>query len=218
MKFLIILGWELCFIVNATPLEPDVYHLNTQNVNASDQELLQHLSSNSLAIREKSWELVYHSFFPLIRGMVLKHNGSEEDAVDVFQDGLLIFNRNVTSGVFRGESSIKTYVFSICKNLWLKAYYKRQRQIIAEVESTLDTDDDMEYLKNVERVSLLMEELNEDCRNVLIEFYYNNRSMDELKDMFNVNSIQAAKNKKWRCLGCLIRLFKEKGIAAVMET
>jgi RNA polymerase sigma factor (sigma-70 family) len=187
-------------------------------VNTSDQELLQHLASNSLATREKSWELIYQSFYPLIRNMVRQHNGSEEDAVDVFQDGLLVFSRNVKNGAFRGDSSIKTYLFSICKNLWLKTYYKRQRELIAGSELILEAGDDLEYLKNVESISVLMNELNEDCRNVLIEFYYNNRSMNELKEMFNVNSIQAAKNKKWRCLGCLMKLFKEKGILAMTET
>jgi len=36
--------------------------------------------------------------------------------------------------------------------------------------------------------------------------------MAELKDIFNVNSIQTAKNKKGRCLQYLIKIFKEKGI------
>jgi hypothetical protein len=36
--------------------------------------------------------------------------------------------------------------------------------------------------------------------------------MAELMEIFSVNSIQAAKNKKWRCMNYLIKLFKEKGV------
>lgn len=66
------------------------------------------------------------------------------------------------------------------------------------------------YLINVEIVSLLMNELSDGCRKILNEYYCNNRSMAELKEIFNVNSVQAAKNKKWRCLNYLERLFKAK--------
>ena len=62
-----------------------------------------------------------------------------------------------------------------------------------------------------------MNELSDDCRDVLTEFYFNKRSMAELMEMFNVNSIQAAKNKKWRCLNCLARMFREKGFLPVVD-
>ena len=61
-------------------------------------------------------------------------------------------------------------------------------------------------------MSLLMNELEKDCRDILTEYYFNKKTMAELKDLFNVNSIQAAKNKKWRCMNYLTKLFKEKGV------
>jgi hypothetical protein len=57
-----------------------------------------------------------------------------------------------------------------------------------------------------------MTELNDDCRRILVEYYFNSRSMEELKVMFDVNSVQAAKNKKWRCLNYLKRIFESKSI------
>lgn len=66
------------------------------------------------------------------------------------------------------------------------------------------------YLINTEIVSLLMNDLKPDCREILTQFYFINGSMAELKDIFNVNSIQAAKNKKGRCLQYLVELYKEK--------
>mgnify|MGYP003576537867 FL=1 len=183
-------------------------------VNASDQELINQLSSSDILVVEKGWEHVYASYYPMIRDMICHNSGMEDDASDIFHDALLIFDRNLKSGRFRGDSSIKTYLFSICKNLWLKEYEKKQKKMAAEAESILVSQQDVDYLINVEIVTLLMNELQEDCRNILIEYYYNNRSMAELMEMFNVNSIQAAKNKKWRCLNYLERLFKEKGVTS----
>src|SRR3989337_3175001 len=148
----------------------------------------------------------------MVKDMIRKNNGNAEDAVDIFQDALMIFNRNLKNGTFRNESSIKTYIFSICKNLWLKEYIKKSKQLSAETEIMHDSRQDFEYLINVEIVTLLLNELKDDCRNVLTEFYYNGKSMSELKAIFNVNSIKAAKNNKWRCLGYLVKLFKERGV------
>lgn len=168
-------------------------------------------------MREKGWEYIYQRYYPIIRDMVLKNNGSEQDAVDIFQDGLLILNRNLNNGSFRNEAALNTYIFSICKNLWLKEYNRMQRQSLVEQELIVETRQHFDYLVNVEIVALLLSELQEDCRRILVEYYFNNRSMAELKDMFNVNSIQAAKNKKWRCLKYLIRLFKDKGVSPVWD-
>jgi RNA polymerase sigma factor (sigma-70 family) len=181
-------------------------------VNVSDQELIQQLLSGEVTIAEKGWESVYTSFYPIISEMVRQNHGSEDDSIDIFQDALAILNHNLKTGKFRGDSSIKTYIFSICKNLWLKEFARKQKQSVAEAESVLVSQEDTDYLINVEVVSLLMNELQEDCRSILIEYYYNNRSMAELKEIFNVNSIQVAKTKKWRCLNYLKRLFIEKGL------
>ena len=178
----------------------------------SSRELLQQLLSNEITVAEKGWAFVYVNYYPMVSDMVRKKNGSENDAVDIFHDGLLIFNRNLKNGSFRGESTIKTYLYSICRNLWLKQFDRKQRQLEAEAESIVVSQQDIDYLVNVDVVSSLMNELNEGCRNILVEYYFNDRSMVELKDMFNVNSVQAAKNKKWRCLNCLERMLKEKGV------
>jgi RNA polymerase sigma factor (sigma-70 family) len=187
-------------------------------VNETDQQLIQLLISRERATVEKGWEYVYANYFPTVRDMIHKNNGSLDDAVDVFQDALLILNRNLRDNTFRGDASIKTYLFSVCRNLWLKEYREKQRRLTVDAEAILVSEHDINYLARVEVVSILMDELGEDCRKILIEYYFNNKSMTELKEMFSVNSIQAVKNKKWRCLNYLERLFKEKGAISSRAT
>jgi RNA polymerase sigma factor (sigma-70 family) len=185
----------------------------------SDQEtsLIKRLLSKQVAEKKRGWEYIYKICHPMILDFIIKSHGTEEDAIDVFQDGLVIFHHNLTNGTFREESSIPTYIFSICKNLWLRQLSKRQKQLVAEAEMTMASMQEFNYLINVEVVSLLMNELKEDCRNILTEYYYNNKSIAELKEIFNVNSEQAAKNKKWRCMNYLVKLFKERRITPSWE-
>jgi len=187
--------------------------VNDLSLTLSDQSLLKHLQSKKAAEKELAWEYAYKMYYPMVREAVCKNNGTEEDATDIFQDGLLILHRNLYKGTFREESSIKTYIFGICRNLWLKELKKRQKHNDSITDLTVHSQhEEINYLINVEVVTLLMNELKEDCRRILTEYYYNNKSMAELKEMFNVNSIQAAKNKKLRCMGYLVRLCKERGI------
>lgn len=153
----------------------------------------------------------------MIRDMILKQSGTENDAKDMFQDGLLILRHNLNNGTFRNESGLSTYLFSICKNLWLKEYNRRSKEAMLQPEMVIETRQNFDYLINVEVVTVLMNELGEDCRKILVEYYYNKRSMSELKEIFNVNSIQAAKNKKWRCLKYLEKLFKERSITPTWQ-
>jgi RNA polymerase sigma factor (sigma-70 family) len=155
----------------------------------------------------------------MVRDIVCKNRGTNDDATDIFQDGLLILHRNINNGSFRSESSIKTYIFSICRNLWLKELGKRQKLVASAAEMAIELSQDVNnYLINVEVITLLLSELKEECKSMLTEYYFKKKSMAELMNMFNVGSIQAAKNKKLRCMGYLVRLCKERGITTASHT
>lgn len=177
----------------------------------SDQDLIHQLLSIDVATADKAWQHIYRSYYPVIKRLVLRSRGSEQDAVDVFQDTLMILHRNIRAEVFKGESTLKTYIYSIARNLWLKQYKKMQKSAIVEALAYETAAEDLAYVRNADIVSGLMEQLKDDCNKILREYYYNNRSMAELQEMFKLNSIQATKNKKWRCLGYLVKLIKQKG-------
>lgn len=187
---------------------------NFENRTPQDQKLIKVLLSEQPGEMERGWEFVYKTYYPMVLDNIRKNNGTAEDATDIFQDALMILHGNLKNGTFREESSIRTYIFSICKNLWLKELAKRRKQLDTMPEIMTGSQNAVDYLMDVEIITLLMNELKMDCRSILTEYYFNNRSMAELKEIFNVNSIQAAKNKKWRCLGHLTKLVKEKSIVS----
>src|SRR5688572_15827013 len=207
LRIIFTLGPKLCCRTRSIKLE--LMALNRGDLIESGKSLLKNLLSKKAIERDQAWEYVYKTYYPMVRELIQKNSGTDEDATDIFQDGLLVLHRNISNGSFREESSIKTYLYSICKNLWLKELERRARRATSSLDflndptMRADTTDDLGYLIDTQVIELLISELQEDCRNILIEYYYNNRSMAELKKIFNVGSIQAAKNKKWRCMGYL---------------
>lgn len=174
------------------------------------------LSSDDDLERTKAWNHLYKTNYRVVYDLVTSNNGKKRDVKDVFHDALAILQHNIRSRKFKAKSSIQTYLYSISKNLWLKELANRGKEqtVVPEVIDGMPADIDG-YMLDVEIITLLMSELKNDCRTLLTEYYFNNRSMEQLKTIFNVNSVQAAKNKKWRCLNYLKRLFLERSNIAI---
>ena len=64
-------------------------------------------------------KFLYREYFPMVRSIVSTQNGSQEDAEDVFHDGLIIIYNRLKNKRFKLNSTLKTYLFFVCKNIWL---------------------------------------------------------------------------------------------------
>jgi len=137
--------------------------------------------------------------------MIMSLNGTHNDVEDTYQEGLLIFYNNLLTNSFRHKSSIKTYLYSICKNVWVSTYNARikENQINFEEIHYLSNQ---EIEINTEALKIVFSKLDKNCKKILTQFYYEKKSMAEIKESFNLGSIQAAKNKKYRCLKSLSKL------------
>ncbi len=61
------------------------------------------------------------------------NNGSEEDAEDIFQDAIIVFYKNVVKGkITHLESSIKSYLFGICKNMFMSHHSQKRKMVLVE--------------------------------------------------------------------------------------
>ena len=90
--------------------------INLLKAEINEQALLKGLAQND----SKAVEALYKSHFTMIQHFVLNNNGSFDDARDLFQEAMITLYEKVQSDSFVLSCQIKTYLFSICKNLWLK--------------------------------------------------------------------------------------------------
>lgn len=181
-------------------------------MNNSDRILIDSIRSGNTKARYSAIEEIYKLSFLSIRNYVQKNNGANEDAKDVFQDGMTILYKDILELRFREECSLKTYLFSICKNLWLQRLKK-----ISNKSESLDVienlpDDYPQFEININALKHLISEVKEDCQKLLICFYYERRSMKEIMEIFQLGSEQVARTKKLRCMESMIKIVKEKGM------
>ena len=64
---------------------------------------------------------IYKHVYPLIVRFVTKNMGYESDAKDVLQEAFLVILFKVRENNFVLTCEFNTYVYAICKNLWLKS-------------------------------------------------------------------------------------------------
>lgn len=161
---------------------------------------------------KKAIETIYKENFNLIQSLVLNNNGSTEDAKDVFQEAMIVLYQKVQTGTFELNCQLKTFVYSICRRLWLKRLMQQNRYALYENhEDLVIVDEEVEdhEQRNLE-FSLMekaMNSLGEPCRSLLEAFYLQKKGMQEIAASFGYTNADNAKTQKYKCLMRLKKLF-----------
>lgn len=180
----------------------------------SDEQVISGLKSEYKQERENTLKQLYAQHFPVIASFISKNNGTPADAADIFQDAVIVFYENARKDQFDLRSSIRTYLYSICKNLWMNRLraQKRQTTIDDQLDAIPIEPKSLEVLQNNERQELiiqLMETLGEDCKKVLSLYYFDRFRMKAIAGQMGFANEQVAKNKKAKCMKRLKTLILE---------
>ena len=177
------------------------------------QVIVNELLSNDVVKRRKALEVIYEESFRKVESFIVKNNGLHSEASDIFQEGVTVLFQNIHEKKFEGKSSIHTYLFSICKNLWLLELRKKKILITNKSpEETIAIDEVEEVRINVKTLKSVVLQLKPACQKILMGFYFENKSMKELAVEFKLSGTQAAKNKKSRCLKRLTQIVEKLGL------
>ena len=82
----------------------------------NEQALLKGLAHND----SKSVEIIYKDNFNMIQAFILNNNGSYDEARDIFQEAMIALYEKSQTDSFVLTCQIKTYLYSVCRRLWLK--------------------------------------------------------------------------------------------------
>lgn len=175
----------------------------------NEQALLKGLAQND----SKAVETLYKSHFTMIQHFVLNNNGSFDDARDLFQEAMITLYEKVQSDSFVLSCQIKTYLFSICKNLWLKRLQQMGKYSapLSTEEESIAVEADLEAFQKKDAAFTIMNRalnsLGEPCKSLLEGYYLNKKGMQELAEDFGYTNADNAKNQKYKCLMRLKKLF-----------
>jgi RNA polymerase sigma factor (sigma-70 family) len=145
---------------------------------------------------------------------VQKRQGNTEDGQDMFHEGIIVLDRNIREGKFRGEAPLKGYLYSICRFLWMNQLRKQAHTTLgAETVLANETDEHTPEITLItqERKDILnglLNRLGERCQRIL-ELWKLSYSMDEIATMLGFSSADMARKAKYRCHLGLVELVKE---------
>jgi len=151
----------------------------------------------------------------MVQSLILNNNGTPDDARDVFQEAMIVLYEKVKSGSFELNCLIKTYLYSVCRRLWLKRLSQLQRisPEVEKLEETVPVEEDLDSheQKNVDFqvMEKSMKNLGEPCKSLLEAYYHQKKSMVEIAVSFGYTNADNAKNQKYKCLMRLKKLFSQ---------
>nr|WP_242692202.1 sigma-70 family RNA polymerase sigma factor [Aridibaculum aurantiacum] len=161
----------------------------------------------------KAIETIYKNNFNMVQTFVLNNNGSYDDARDIFQEAMIVLYENVKMESFVLTCQIKTYVYSICRRLWLKRlqHINRFSGKVESLEETVPVEEDIEIQEKRNADFAIMERalgsLGEPCKSLLEAYYLQKKGMTEIAETFGYTNADNAKNQKYKCLVRLKKLF-----------
>jgi len=158
---------------------------------------------------------LYRLHLPMVSHFVLQNSGTEDEAKDVYQEGVMVFYEKVRDGSLELSCQIKTYLYAVCRRLWLKRLAEKSRfgSRLDDHEPYLETGAEADLVEAEERdrrfalMGEALEQIGEPCRSLLEGFYLLDRSMQQLTADFGYTNADNAKNQKYKCLVRLKKLF-----------
>jgi RNA polymerase sigma factor (sigma-70 family) len=175
----------------------------------TDSEVILGILNNS----ENALKRLYTAYFPMILQLIINNNGDEDDAKDIYQEAIIVLYNKVKAGNFELSSKLKTYIYSICRRLWLKRLSQLNRyggdirdfEEYSPVEDEQDENDEKSIQFN--KMESALQQLGEPCKTIMEDFYIHNKSMQDICERFGYTNADNAKTQKYKCLQRLKKLF-----------
>ncbi len=175
----------------------------------TDNEVILGILNNSESVLKR----LYLAYFPMVMQLIINNNGDEDDAKDIYQEAIIIVYNKIKAGDFELSSKLKTYIYSICRRLWLKRLSQINRYggdikdfqeyLVVEDDAENHSERDLQFTKMGSALLLL----GEPCKTIIEEFYINNKSMQDICEAFGYTNADNAKTQKYKCLQRLKKLF-----------
>jgi len=190
--------------------------MNT-NERVSDEEIIKWIREGDSRGLAALYETYRSEFIPWA---IRFTKCTSDEALDYYQAGVLIVYDNIQDGKIEElKSTIKTYLFSVGKNLAWQNRRKeaRNQKLSSEYYLQLhvrerNEDDFLVEENNLELISQCFNRLGDPCRSLLDLFYYKKKSMEEIAVELNYKNAETAKNQKYKCMERLRKMVEAEQV------
>ena len=163
----------------------------------NDKKILEFFKTGQ---RDKAFKQLY-SLYPRIEKLVLSKGGEKSDAQDVFQEALIILNRNLEQSDFKLTASFYTYLYSVSRFVWKDMQTKFTTQELHDLkDNKVSIFQHVLEEKKYRFAENAFRELGERCQQLLQLFYVQKITFSVIATMMQFKSEKVAKNQKYKCL------------------
>jgi RNA polymerase sigma factor (sigma-70 family) len=171
----------------------------------SNSDLIKGIRNHDSSILEH----VYYTYYPIIEGYITHNQGSRDQARDIFQDAMIIVYKRIKSNELELTCKFGTYLYAICKNIWMqerKKYLQRTQKLREqplEVNDPGPADDPLLQNHLTDLFNKHFDALSKDCQKIL-SMYFNNFSVEDIRAAMNYKDLHHTADRKYRCKKSLI--------------
>lgn len=181
-------------------------------VNYTNEELLNGILRNDNLVLQ----YIYKNFFYKINFFIKKNSGDDDDSNDIFQEAIIIIYRKLKDNNLVLDCSFETYLYSVCRFLWLKQLEKRKTER-EKIQDNHDFNTDI-YDNAFETTAEMNEKyrlyqkhfknLGTDCQKVL-QMFFDKVPLKQIAKVMGFQSEKYAKKRKYKCKEYLVKSIKQ---------
>jgi RNA polymerase sigma factor (sigma-70 family) len=151
---------------------------------------------------EKAFAKLY-KLFPKVEKYILINSGSKEEALDIFQEGLILLYQKSKDNT---DLIADGFLIKSCKFLWQNELRKKRIRIgdVSKSENLIQDENELEQLIEKEnkliQIEKIVKQISKKCQEIFELFYFKSMSMTEIAKRIGYKSVQSAKVQKYKCM------------------
>lgn len=156
---------------------------------------------------QEAISFLYKQVFPNVKRYITSNNGSKDDALDAFQEGMISFYNAVLNNKFDVEKyKVYGFIYRASINRWISKIRKDKRMEFQEMMH-YETEDSSETSVRQEEenyIRTLFSGIGEKCIQLLTCTIFYDMLMEDVALRFNYSSVEAVRMQQLRCKQKLI--------------
>jgi len=178
--------------------------------NSLDREFIQRIKTNDRTVLGE----LFQKYQRMISAYILKNGGDQNDAEDIIQETIIVLWQKVNSDSLQLTVKLGTYLQAVAKNKWMAELRKRRKISAQDISENLSDGnpsslDDLVNEERIEYVRKALDMLQPICRKLLLLYYFEEKSMNQIAKILELANADVAKSKKYQCKKNLEEILKE---------
>lgn len=153
---------------------------------------------------QEAWRTLYEEARSPFRLYFIRYGTAPEIATEMFQEAMVILNRNIRTGKLQAplKSTLRTYIIGIGRILLMRkgANTQQWEGEIPDIPVVPEIEDQEEQKEKAHFARQLLDRLGSPCRELLELFYLKGYVMEAIARELGLPSPGAARRRKHDCL------------------